>query len=72
MPGSPVSLEQFRGNGRLKKFCRKKLEEFCNKSKMGWMVDTSLGEVLNLVGEVMFDESAGVSDVLHSGTLEDS
>ena len=38
----------------------------------GLDIDTSSGEDLNLVDEVMFDESAGVSDVLDSGTYEDS
>ena len=38
----------------------------------GMDMDTSSGEDLNLVDEVMFDESAGVSDVLDSGTIEDS
>ena len=38
----------------------------------GMDMDTSSGEDLNLVDEVMFDESAGVSDVLDSGNHEDS
>ena len=38
----------------------------------GMDMDTSSGEDLNLVEEVMFDVSAGVSDVLDSGTHEDS